>query len=209
MKALALAVAFASTAAAADWLHYRGPAHDGSTPEKVAPFPSSGPRELWRAQVGTGLSSVVVAGDRAFTAGYQNGKEALVCLDTKTGKALWTQNWAGKLGDYLFEGGPRATPTVDDKHVYMLGADGHVICADLATGKPVWERELVKDFGGKRMDWGFSSSPMIDGNNVLLDSGGRGASTIALSKTDGKLVWKAGDQEPGYSTVYVATVDGK
>lgn len=118
-------------------------------------------------------------------------------------------SWPAQLGDNLFEGGPRGTPTVDGNRVYMLGADGRVVCADVPTGRIVWQRDLVKDFGGRRMDWGFCSSPTIDGNNVLLDAGGRGASTVALSKVDGSVVWKGGDDEPGYGSVHVAQVDGK
>jgi outer membrane protein assembly factor BamB len=209
MKTLALALLVASTAVAVDWPHYRGPAQDGSTSETVAPFPGTGPRELWRVQVGTGLSSVTVAGDSVFTAGYDKGREVLHCLNAKTGKTEWTHAWPAKLGDYLFEGGPRATPTVDGKHVYMLGADGHVVCVAAATGKPVWQRDLVKEFGGTRMDWGFSSSPTIDGDKVLLDSGGSGASTIALSRKDGSVIWKAGDDQPGYASVHVAPIDGR
>lgn len=197
-----------ATSFAGDWLHYRGPRQDGSTDEKVS-FPASGPRELWRVQLGTGLSSVVVAGNRVFSAGYQDGKEALVCLDASTGKTLWKHTWPAKLGDYLFEGGPRGTPTVDGDLVFMVGADGHVACVEAGTGKPVWSKNLVSDFGGKRMDWGFCSSPTIDGNNVLIDCGGPGASTIALNKKTGALVWKAGDDEAGYGSAYLAKVDGK
>ncbi len=210
MKTAALVfIALAASATAGDWLHYRGPAQDGSTPEKVVPFSGNGPRELWRVQLGTGLSSVTVAGKRLFSAGYQDGKEALLCLDTATGKTLWTHAWAAKLGDYLFEGGPRATPTVDGDLVYMVGADGHVACVEAATGKLVWSKELVADFGGKRMDWGFCSSPTIDGDKVLIDCGGKGASTIALNKKTGALVWKAGDEEAGYGSAFIGVVDGK
>ena len=209
MKTLTLAVLFAGSVLAADWHHYRGPAQDGSTAETLPAFPSGGPKEAWRVKVGTGLSSVTVADGRLFTAGYQGDSEALQCLDAKTGKLLWTQQWPAKKGDYLFEGGPRATPTVDGQRVYMVGADGHLLCAEAATGKPVWQRDLVKDFGGRRMDWGFCSSPTVDGAHILVDSGGPGASTVALNKATGEVVWKAGDDEPGYGSALVATVDGQ
>jgi len=209
MKALTLTVLFAGSVVAADWHHYRGPEQDGSTQEKIGTMPSGGPRELWRAQLGTGLSSVTVAGGKVFSAGYQDGKEVLVCLDAANGKTLWKQAWPAKKGDHLFEGGPRATPTVDGDRVYMVGADGHVLCADASSGKPVWTKDLVKDFGGKRMDWGFCSSPTIDGEKVLIDAGGPGASTVALKKSDGSTIWKAGDDEAGYGSVFVAMVDGK
>jgi outer membrane protein assembly factor BamB len=209
MKSLTLAVFFAGSVVAADWHHYRGPAQDGSTPEKVGTIAQGGPRELWRAQLGTGLSSVTVAGGKVFSAGFKDGKEVLYCLDAANGKTLWTQAWSAKKGDYLFEGGPRATPTVDGQRVYMVGADGHVLCADASSGKPVWTKDLVKDFGGKRMDWGFCASPTIYVEKVLIDAGGPGASTVALKKSDGSTIWKAGDDEPGYGSVFVATVDGK
>ena len=73
-RLLAFSVLF-STAHAADWPHYRGAAHNGSSPEKVAPFQSGGPRELWRIQLGTGLSSVTVADARAYSTGYKEGSD--------------------------------------------------------------------------------------------------------------------------------------
>lgn len=208
MKIAVLLLACAVPIQAEDWLQYRGPRQDGSTPEKLAVFPNDGPKELWRVKVGTGVSSVTCADGRVYTAGYRNG-ESLVCLDAANGKTLWTHSWQAKLGDYLFSGGPRATPTVDGDHVYMVGADGHVACVQASNGKPVWEKDLVRDFGGKRMDWGYAGSPTIDGNHLLLDCGGKGASTIALNKKTGALAWKSGDDEAGYSTVLLADIEGR
>jgi len=207
--ALATFSALVSThAAAADWPHYRGPALNGSTAEGIGGFPVGGPRELWRVQLGTGLSSVTVADGRVFSAGFKEGREVLYCLSPANGRVLWKHSWPAKLGAYLFEGGPRATPTVDGDRVYMLGADGHVACVTAAGGKPVWEKNLVSDFGGIRPDWGFSGSPTIDGKNVILDSGGKGASTVALNKLTGQPVWKSGDDEAGYGSAVPATLGG-
>jgi outer membrane protein assembly factor BamB len=177
--------------------------------EKIAAFSADGPRELWRIQLGRGLSSVTVANGRVYSAGYKNGKEVLYCLNEQTGGIVWKHSWEAMLGNFLFEGGPRATPTVDGGRVYMLGADGHLACVDAASGTPVWEKNLVRDFGGKRMEWGFSGSPTIDGGNVILDSGGKDASTIALSRETGALVWKSGDDEAGYGSAVVAELAGR
>jgi outer membrane protein assembly factor BamB len=209
MRIAALLLVLTAWGCAADWLQYRGPRQDGSTSETLAGFPKDGPRDLWRVQLGTGLSSVTVADGHVYSAGYKDGREVLWCLDAKTGKPQWTQAWPAKLGDYMFEGGPRATPTVNEGRVYMLGADGHLACVNASNGKPVWSKNLVSDFGGRRPDWGFSSSPTVSGNLVLLDCGGRGSSTVALDKKTGELAWKAGDDEAGYGSVCVATVDGK
>jgi outer membrane protein assembly factor BamB len=209
LRPLALSLLLSTAASGGDWPHYRGPAHNGSTPESVAPFSASGPKELWRVQVGIGLSSVTVAGGRAYTAGYDDNSEKLLCLDAATGKTIWTHSWRAKRGNFLFEGGPRATPTVDGGRIYMVGADGHVACVDAASGKPLWEKELMRDFGGRRMDWGFSGSPTVDGRNVIIDAGGTGASTVALNKETGALVWKSGDDEPGYASPIVAELGGR
>ncbi|MEK0449247.1 MAG: hypothetical protein RL088_1515 [Verrucomicrobiota bacterium] len=209
MKSLAFLLVFAAAASAADWPHYRGLKMDGSTVETVAPWSAEGPKELWRVQVGTGCASMTVVGNRLFTAGYRNGQEVVQCLDVATGKEVWSHGWEAKLGDYLFEGGPRATPTIDDGRLFMIGGDGHVACLDAATGKPIWTKHLVKDFGGKRMDWGFCASPTIDGDRVLIDCGGPGASTIALDKKTGATIWKSGDDEAGYGSIVVGMVDGK
>ena len=209
MKIAAFVLALCLPVSAGDWPSYRGPHLDGSTEEKLSAFPKEGARELWRVQVGTGVSSITVAAGRVFTAGYREGKEVLSCLDAEKGTPLWTHGWPAKIGNYLFDGGPRSTPTVDGDYVYMVGADGQVACVEASSGKPVWEKNLVADFGGKRMDWGYAGSATIDGDHLLLDNGGPGASTIALDKKTGALVWKAGDDEAGYSTVFVAAVDGK
>ncbi len=209
MKTFALLLSLSVSVSAADWLHYRGPKMDGATAETIAPWSAEGPKELWRVKVGTGCASMTVAGNRVFTAGYRDGKEMVQCLDAATGKEIWAHGWVAKLGDYLFEGGPRATPTLDGSRVYMVGADGHVVCLDAASGKPAWTRHLVKDFAAKRMDWGFSASPTIDGDRVLIDCGGPGASTIALDKATGATLWKTGDDEAGYGSVILGSVDGK
>lgn len=205
VSGLVLSSCLAISALAADWPHYRGPKMDGSTAEVISPWSEDGPKELWRVQVGTGCASMTVVGNRLFTAGYRDGKEVVQCLDAATGKPVWSHGWEAKIGDKLFEGGPRATPTIDAGRLYMVGAEGHVVCLDAATGKPVWTKHLVKDFGAKRMEWGFSASPTIDGERVLIDAG----ATIALNKATGATLWKSGDDEPGYGSIAVGMVDGK
>ncbi len=208
VRLLALAAIFSTHALAGDWPHYRGPSQNGSSQESIGTLPVGGAREIWRVQLGTGLSSVTVADGRVFSAGFKDGREVLYCLSAANGRVLWTHSWLAKLGAYLFEGGPRATPTVDGERVYMLGADGHVACVSSATGKPLWEKNLVSDFAGRRPDWGFSGSPTIDGKNVILDSGGKGASTLALNKLTGDLAWKSGDEEAGYGSAVISQAGG-
>ena len=195
----------------ADWLHYRGPTMNGISPEKGwnAQFPTQGPKVLWRASLGIGTSSVTVAGDRGYSMGNLNGKDVVYCFDLKTGRVVWRHEYPLALDPNMFEGGPRSTPTLDGGRVYTISHQGDLWCLDAATGKKVWYKHYQKDFGGRRPEWGYAGSPTVEGKMLLLDVGGKGSSTVALDKTNGNVIWKAGDDEAGYGSPVVATIGGK
>lgn len=197
--------------ASADWLHYRGPTQNGVVAEKGfnAQFGQEGPKELWKASLGTGTASVTVSSDRAWSAGNLNGKDVVYCLDVKTGKEVWRHDYDIELDPNMFEGGPRATPTVDGTRIYMVSHKGDLRCINAADGKLVWSQQYQKDFGGERPQWGYSGSVTIEGNLAIADVGGKGASTVAFDKATGKVAWKSGDDAPGYASPVVATIDGK
>ena len=79
----------------ADWPNWLGPAHDGTSTESE--WGNDLDNLLWKAKVGVGFSSVVVANGRLFTMGNdgqkRGGKETVYCLDAKTGKQLWTDSY--------------------------------------------------------------------------------------------------------------------
>ena len=193
----------------ADWPHYRGPTQNGVAAEPLPARLAGAPKVLWKTNVGTGISAVTVSGDRAFTMGNPTGsKDVVVCLDVKTGKPIWKHEFPLDLDPNLFEGGPRATPTVDNGLVYTVSHQGDLFALDAATGKKVWYRHFQRDFGGQRPSWGFSGSPLIDGNFLLLDVGGAGGSTVAVNKASGEIVWKSGSDKAGYASPVVAKIAG-
>lgn len=198
-------------AAPADWLAYRGPTQNGISTEKgwSAEFPETGPKELWKAELGTGISSVTVSAGRVYSMGNKDDTESVYCLDVKTGKEIWRQQFPVMLEAVMFEGGPRSTPTINDNHVYILSQDGSLWCLDAEKGTRIWSHDLQKDFGGKRPQWGYSGSPLVTGDLVICDAGGEGASTVAMDKTTGKVVWKSGSDRPGYATPIVTTIGGE
>ncbi|MEO7319795.1 MAG: PQQ-binding-like beta-propeller repeat protein [Chthoniobacteraceae bacterium] len=197
--------------ACADWLHYRGPTMNGISTEKgwSAEFPATGPKQLWKVDLGIGTASVTVSGDRLYSMGNQNGNDVIQCLDTKTGAKVWKHQYPLDLDPNMFEGGPRSTPTIDGGRVYTVSHQGDLWCLDAATGKKIWYKHYQQGFGGRRPQWGYAGSPTIDGNVVLLDVGGKGSSTVALDKATGAVVWKAGDDEAGYASPVVASIGGK
>ena len=195
----------------ADWLSYRGPTQNGISPEKAwnAQFPASGPKELWKKDLGTGLSSVTVSDGHAYSMGNKDGNDFIYCLETATGKEVWVHQFPIALDPNMFEGGPRSTPTLDGKHVFTVSHQGDLWCLDAATGRKVWYHQYQKDFGGRRPQWGYAGSPIVTGNLVICDVGAADASTVAFDKETGNVVWKSGGDQPGYSTPVLAEFDGK
>jgi len=49
----------------ADWPCFRGPNHDGISTEAIV-WPKTGPRQVWKINVGIGHSALAVVGDRAL-----------------------------------------------------------------------------------------------------------------------------------------------
>lgn len=202
--ALTAGILLPSLAQAADWFRWRGPTLDGVSKETdwSTSWPKEGPRQLWKAAVGMGFSSVSVSKGRVFTMG-NNGKEDTVsCFDAETGNPVWKYSYASPLDPKYYEGGPSATPTVDRDRVYTLSKRGVLNCLSATDGKPIWTKDLVAELGVKIPTWGFSSSALITGNLVIVNVGSAGT---ALDKTTGKVVWSSGKGESGYSTPVLFT----
>jgi outer membrane protein assembly factor BamB len=187
---------------ALDWPQWRGINRDGISSEKISPasWGKDGPKQLWRKEVGTGVSSVVVRGGHLYTMGNKGGTDVVFCLDASTGAEIWRHTYSQGVEARQFEGGPAGTPTVDGDRVYTLSHEGDLFCLSAASGKVLWSKNLQKDFGGIRQKWGYSGSPLVDGDLVILDAGGPGASTVALDKITGAVKWKAGNDGAGYSS---------
>ena len=78
---------------AADWPQYRGPNHDGSTPEKISlKWPTEGPRQVWKANLGDSFGSFAVAGGKAYGRQVTIGVGLLIA--GLWGGSLWI-SWAG------------------------------------------------------------------------------------------------------------------
>ena len=206
----ALALGFCVLPVHANWPHYLGPTLNGVAPEKAwnGQVPSS-LKTLWKANVGKGTAGITVVGDRAYSMGNADGKDSIFCFDVKTGKEIWKHEFPLALDPNMFEGGPRATPTIDGNRVYTVSHQGDLWCLDAASGKKIWYKHYQQDFKGQRPEWGYAGSPTVAGNLLLCDVGGGNASTVALNKATGETIWKSGSDKPGYATPIVANLDGK
>lgn len=191
----------AVTAAAADWLQWRGPSENGISAERLPAKPDF-TETLWRTKVGIGFSSVSVAGGKVFTMGHSGAKdggdETVWCLDAATGREVWKHTYPAPLIDRFYEGGPGATPTVRGDRVFTYSKHGRLHCYEAATGKVVWQRDMMVEAGLDALpEWGFACSPYLLGDDTLLIEAG---ATFALDPATGNVRWRSGRFTPAYGT---------
>lgn len=193
-----------------DWPQWHGPDRSAVSDESnwSTDWPASGPKELWRIQVGIGFSSCAVADGRVYTMGNTavGGVEtdSVWCLNAETGDTIWQHQYPCRLGKYE---GPRMTPTVDGDRVYTLSREGQLFCLNAKDGNVRWSADVVKDHGVRqtKYDWGFACSPLVLGDSLILDLG----KTLALNKQTGELVWSSGNEEAGFSSPTTIEIGGE
>jgi outer membrane protein assembly factor BamB len=207
----ALLLAGLLPAADAEWPRFRGPGGDGVSNETglLKQWPEAGPEVLWRTSLGNGFSGISVAGGRVYTLYGSGSDEFAVCLDAATGKQIWRVRTDDPFTN-MHGSGPRSTPTVDGKVVFVLSARGTLHALGAEDGQSIWQRDLQREFGAKVPRWGYSTSPLIEGELLLLDVGGSGESSIvAFDKKNGKEIWRSHSDKAGYSTPIAVTIAGR
>ena len=196
------------TAAAADWARWRGPDLNGISQEKdwLAQWPAEVPKQLWKANVGIGFSSVSVSDGRVYTMGNENNTDSVFCFDAETGKEIWKHSYPCPLDPKYYEGGTSITPTIDAKTVFTLSRKGDLFCLNATDGKVIWTKNLAKELGAQIPTWGFAGSPLVEKNLLILNIGSHGT---AVEKSTGKVIWTSGKGASGYSTAVPANFSGQ
>ena len=192
-------LSLATSSTFADWPHWRGPDRNGVSTETgwQDKWPADGPKVAWKANVGLGFSSFVVADGRVVTMGHADEKDTVFCFDALTGKPLWKHSYPSDLGDKFFDGGTTGSPTIAGGNVFTLNRWGDVFCLNLADGKVVWTKNVQKETGARVPDWGFGGAPLVEGGRVILNVGEAG---LALDAKTGAIVWQSAPKIAGYST---------
>ena len=220
---------------AENWPLWRGPAFNGSSPEKNLPETWTKETVQWTAPLpGPSGATPAVWGDSIFVSSPDAQKNLLLlCLDRKDGKVRWQKQLA--TGDLTVGRGNMASPSpvTDGKNVFVLYGTGDLAGLDF-DGNIKWQRNLGADYGRFAIMWLYGSSPLLfDGrlyvqvlqrnpvpNNYPALAGGdpaRESYLLALDPATGKTLWKTPrpsdakmESAESYATPVPATgADGK
>jgi outer membrane protein assembly factor BamB len=203
-----------------DWPEWFGPRRDGHASDDFPALEKLAPdlKVVWRKRIGGGFSSPVVEGGKLVFFDENGQEEVVHLLDANTGAEIWSAAIGSVYRDE-WGAGPRSTPVMDGDRVFVQSCKGEFRCLNLADGAVIWGVSFEKDFGvkflGSKANEGTASrrgnngSPLVDDGVVIVPVGSvNGATLVCFDKTNGKILWKAGNDEAAYSSPVVATLAG-
>lgn len=137
---------FAEGLAHPEWPGFRGPNRDGQQhgPNIAFNWDTNPPQKIWKIAIGPGWSSFAVAGETLFTQEQRGEFETVVCYAADSGLEIWTHPVESRFDDPLGGPGPRATPTIADGALYVMGATGFLMRLDPLSGELLWQQDLHK-----------------------------------------------------------------
>lgn len=194
------------------WPEFRGKNRDGELAgiELAAEWGEQVQTPLWKIPVGPGWSSFVVAGNLLFTQEQRGKNELVVCYDAETGGEIWNRNLAESFSDPLGGPGPRATPTLANGFLYVMGARGDLLKIDPKTTEVLWRKDLKKVADCEPPIWGFSSSPLVVDSVVIVHAGGKeDKGILAFDTESGELKWSVASGNHTYSSPHLIEMDGE
>lgn len=200
-------------APAGGWLRWGGPRGDFTSPATglASAWPSGGPHQLWRRNLGEGDAAIVVDGERLFTMYRDGDQEIVAALSTADGATLWEFGYDARVRGFDLDNGagPHASPLVVGGRLFTVGFVGDLHAFDKRTGEVLWSVNLWRDLRGTVRPRGYSSSPIEYDGAIILPVGGRGQAVMAFDPADGSVLWRGGDLDNAHATPLVIEVDGQ
>lgn len=176
------------TAQSLQWPQFRGAGASGVAP---GGFPDEfGPDRncAWNTVVPHGNSSPVIAGDRVFLTGFEEGQLLVFAQDVVSGRPLWRRPITpGRIERGARLGNPAtATSATDGQRIVSYFGSFGLVCHTV-DGAEVWRRPLPIPV----TQHGAGTSPVIFGNRVLLNvDQDTGSCFIAVDLGTGTVLWK-------------------
>jgi outer membrane protein assembly factor BamB len=213
-----------------DWPTFLGSNADSKSPETGLPmtWPDDGPRIVWQKRLGEGYGIGSVSRGRFYQLDRIGDEARLICMNAETGENLWTFPYDTHYRDlYDYDGGPRCSPVIDGKRVYIYGVEGMLYCLNAETGDEIWKVDTAARYGVVQNFFGVGSTPVIENDLLLVMVGGSpvesrrvppgrldlvepgGSAVVAFDKMTGEERYRAGDDLASYASLKLATIDGR
>ncbi len=196
-----------AAARAENWPQWRGPAFNGSSPERNLPADWSVTENVaWSAPLpGPSAATPVVWGDYVLISStdLQNQSLLALCLDRKTGRILWQHKVSDGIRRDRQSTFSAPSPVTDGQRAIFFYSNGELVAFDF-EGRKLWSRNIQTDYGTFAFLWTFSSSPLLfDGKLYLqvlqrdVPVNGRGREDgrndsylLAMDPATGKTLWQ-------------------
>jgi len=204
-----LALSLLTLAARAEnWAQWRGPVHNGTSPEKNLPASITDAAIKWKTELpGFAGATPAVWGDSIFVTSPDENKDLLLfCIDRKDGKVRWKKTAASGNIDKGRGNMASPSPVADGKAVYALYGTGDFAAYDF-QGNELWRRDLGKDYGKFSINWIYGSSPLLHAGKLYVPvlqrspapedypgvaghGGDRESYILCIDPANGKTLWK-------------------
>jgi len=197
MNVCALILAAVAAAAPQGWSGFR---NGGASSLEATGFPRNwSPTEniVWKVALpGYGQSTPVVWDQRVFLTaipGRQRGDQIVLCLDSRTGKQVWSRRLPtaakGDLHDMVSRAAP--TPIVQNGALFVFFESGDLLRLSTKDGEIEWQRNLFQEYGEFKNGHGLGCSPAQTRDALILMIDHQGPSyLLSVDKKSGKTRWK-------------------
>lgn len=169
---------------------WRGAQRDGiySDTGLLQEWPDEGPvRILLKEGLGSGYSSPIVSDDIIYISGRKDTIDVLTAISFD-GNILWETTvgsaWQSSYPD------SRNSPTIENNRIYISSSMGEVNCLNRETGEVIWRVDAHKEYNSEFNRFGMAESVLLTEKAVITGPAGEETALVALSKTDGSLIWK-------------------
>jgi len=166
MRSIALVIVLLMGLVAApfaeNWPQWRGPALNGTSPDKLVPVRWSTTQNIsWKLALPAWSGSTpIVWKDRIYLNVADGGDLALWSVDRVRGVVVWKRRLGGGNVRARKQNMSSPSPVTDGRRVWVMTGTGVVKAFDV-EGSELWARDIQKDYGRFGLNWGYGSSPLL------------------------------------------------
>lgn len=200
-----------------DWPRFRGPDGSGRAASTELPVSwSTDSNIIWKTPLpGPGASSPVLHDNRVHLTchtGYNGPDEGgsvedlrrhLLTFSMEDGSLLWQKSFEPALPEepkIRDHGYAANTPLVDGDGIYLFLGKTGLFALD-HDGIIQWKA----DVGSGASGWGTAASPISHANLLFINASVESESLIAINKSTGREIWRAGGIRESWNTPLITT----